>query len=324
MPLAPRCGTADGHSVAVHDVLRLLGPARVASTATLSRLVAPRTVGRWLATGRIVHLHPGWVTVPELVDDWTVRAYAAASYCGGPLSHWSALAVHGLGDEYTRLHVTVPAGARVRSSPQLRVHRSRLPFGLTTARGLVTTPVSRALVDSWGDAHSATAVRASPGLARAAVLRAVQRRRVQPAEVADELDRRPNLPGKAELHELLGLVAGGSHSELEIFGLRHILTVPGLPECRRQYRVDLRDGPVFLDAAWPDVLLAVELDGAAFHGSPAARERDLRRDAALAVLGWQTLRFSYRRATSDPAGCRAQIAEIYCRRLGDVPQADMR
>ncbi|MGY1914129.1 endonuclease domain-containing protein [Blastococcus sp. SYSU DS0973] len=92
-----------------------------------------------------------------------------------------------------------------------------------------------------------------------------------------------------------------------------------MPECRRQYRIALPDGPVFVDAAWPEVRLAVELDGAAFHGSEQARERDLRRDAALAVLGWQTLRFSYRRATSDPEGCRAQIAETYRRRLGVVP-----
>ncbi|MGY2066181.1 DUF559 domain-containing protein [Blastococcus sp. SYSU DS0619] len=308
----------------MHDVLELLGPTRVSSTAALSRFVAPRTIGRWLAAGRLVLLHPGWVTVPELVDDWTVRAHAAASYCGGPLSHWSALAVHGLGDEYTRLDVTVPPGSRVRSSRWLRVHRSRMPFGLATARGLVATPVSRALVDTWGDAHRATAMRASPGLARGAVLRAVQRRNVQPAQVAAELDRRPNLPGRAALHELLGLVAGGSHSELEIFGLREILTVPGLPECRRQHQVHLPDGPVLLDAAWPEVLLAVELDGAAFHSSEEARERDLRRDAALAVLGWQTLRFSYRRATSDPAGCRAQIARTYSRRLGNVPQEGIR
>ncbi|MGY1836257.1 DUF559 domain-containing protein [Blastococcus sp. SYSU DS0510] len=308
----------------MHDVLELLGPARASSTATLSQFVAPRTVGRWLAAGRLVLLHPGWVTVPELADDWTVRAYAAASYCGGPLSHWSALAAHGLGEEYTRLDVTVPPGSRVRSSRSLSVHRSRMPFGLATARGLVATPVSRALVDTWGDAHRATAMRASPGLARAAVLRAVQRRSVQPDQVAAELDRRPNLPGRAALDELLRLIAGGSRSELEIFGLQQILTIPGLPECRRQHRVFLPDGPVLLDAAWPDVLLAVELDGAAFHGSEEARERDLRRDAALAVLGWQTLRFSYRRATSDPAGCRAQIAGIYRRRLGNVPRADIR
>jgi len=55
------------------------------------------------------------------------------------------------------------------------------------------------------------------------------------------------------------------------------------------------------------VLLAVELDGAAWHGSREQRERDIRRDSLLATEGWQTLRFGYRRATADPDGCRRDI-----------------
>ncbi|WP_166509630.1 hypothetical protein [Blastococcus sp. TF02-8] len=124
----------------MHDVLELLGPTRVASTAFLAGRVAPRTVTRWLGTGQLVRLHPGWVTVPAFADDWTVRAHAATSYCGGPLSHCSALAVHGLVDEFTRLDVTVSSDSRIRSSRWLRVHRSGRPFGLTAARGLVVTP----------------------------------------------------------------------------------------------------------------------------------------------------------------------------------------
>ena len=56
--------------------------------------------------------------------------------------------------------MTVPPGCRVRPSRGLRIHRSRTPYGLSAVRGLVTTPVPRALVDTWGDAHRAKAVRA--------------------------------------------------------------------------------------------------------------------------------------------------------------------
>jgi very-short-patch-repair endonuclease len=185
-------------------------------------VVAPRTVTRWVAAGQLVRLHPGWVTVPDLADDRTVRAHAATGYAGGPLSHMSALAVHGVvADEVTRLDVTVPSASKVRTSRWLRVHRSRVP----------------------------------------------------PA--------------------------------------------------RRQHRVLLPDGPVLLDAAWPEVELAIELDGAAFHGSQEARERDLRRDAALAALGWLVIRFSYRRVTRDPAACRAQIAAADRSRLSVVPGPDI-
>jgi hypothetical protein len=285
----------------------------------LAARVSARSVSRWIATGRLVRLHPGWVTVPDLADDWTVRAHAAAGYAGGPLSHMSALAAHRAVDvEVTRLDVTVPGQRRVRSSRWLRVHRTRMSLTTVRARGLPATTLPRALVDTWGDAHRAGALRGYDGVARGAVLRAVRERQTSPVAVAAELGHRPELPGRAALTHLLALVAGGCQSELEVFGVQHVLRVPGLPRCEQQHRVVLPDGPVWLDAAWPEVKVAVELDGAAFHGSQRARERDLRRDAALAALGWIVLRFSYRRLTRQPEACQAQIAAVYRQRLGVV------
>ncbi|WP_164704510.1 DUF559 domain-containing protein [Blastococcus litoris] len=297
----------------MHDIATLLGPTRTASIAALAREVSPRSIGRWLETGRLVRLHPGWVTLPEWADDWSVRANAATSYAGGPLSHISALSVHGLVDDRGRqLHVLTPSHHRVRTTPWLRVHRSRLASGVVIARGLPATPLPRALIDTWADAHRRR--RGFASVARGAVLRATRERRVGTEELARELARRPELAGRTALVELLGLIAGGCQSELEIFGVRHVLDIPGLPPCRQQHEVRLSDRSVFLDAAWPEVKVAVELDGAAFHGSQEARERDLRRDAALTALGWVVLRFSYRRLTRDPEGCRAEILATYRRR----------
>ena len=101
--------------------------------------------------------------------------------------------------------------------------------------------------------------------------------------------------------------------------MRHVLALPGIPPCEQQHKILLPGGPVRLDAAWPEVKLAVELDGAAFHGSPEARERDLRRDAALAARGWLVLRFSYRRLLREREACRAEILAAYRRRVGVVP-----
>jgi hypothetical protein len=72
----------------------------------------------------------------------------------------------------------------------------------------------------------------------------------------------------------------GAQSHLEILGLRALVASAGLPRPVQQHRVLLPDGTVKLDAAWPEVKLAVEFDGAAFHTDPVARRRDLRRDAA--------------------------------------------
>jgi hypothetical protein len=306
--------------VPVHDLVRLLGPTRTGPIAALAAATSPRSVGRWITTGRLVRLHPGWVTATEFADDWTVRAHAATGYTGGPLSHMSALAVHGIVDNrVTRLDVTVTGRRRLRTSRWLRVHRTRLPLAVVRAEGLPTTTPARSLIDTWGDANRTGALRGFDSVARAACLRATRERAVTPGELTAELRLRPELPGRASLAELVGLIAGGCQSELEIFGVTHVLAVPGLPPVRQQHRLLLPGGPVFLDAAWPEVKLAVELDGAAFHGSPEARERDLRRDAALAVLGWLVLRFSYRQLTRHPERCRAQIAAAYRSRLSIAP-----
>jgi hypothetical protein len=268
----------------------------------------------------LVRLHPGWVTAPEFAEDWAVRAHAATRYTGGPLSHISALAVHGVIDnQVTRLDVTVTGDRKLRTSRWLRIHRTRARPLVMVAGGLPTTTPARSLVDTWGDAHRAKALRGFDSVARAACLRATRERLVTPADLTAELALRPELPGRASLVDLVTLIVGGCQSELEIFGVRHVLAIPGLPPCRQQHGVVLADGPVFLDAAWPEAKLAIELDGAAFHGSREARERDLRRDAALAALGWVVLRFSYRQLTRHPNRCRAQIAAAYRTRLSVAP-----
>jgi hypothetical protein len=308
--------------VRVHDLAGLLGPTRTASTAALCRAADPRTIRRWLAAGRLTLLHPGWVTLPQFADDGTVRAHAATGYTGGLLSHMSTLAVHGVVDnEVTRLDLTVPVAFRIRSSRWLRVHRSSRPPVLTVARGLPATDIARSLVDTWGEAHRGRAMRGFDGVARNAVLRATRERRATPSELETELLAVPRLPGRAALVELLAEVRAGAQSHLEILGVRALLVTPGLPRPQQQYRVVLPDGPVHLDAAWPEVRLAVEFDGAAFHTDPVARQRDLRRDAALAALGWVVLRFTFEDVAARPGQCAAQILAVYRQREIDVLQA---
>ncbi|MQA34097.1 uncharacterized protein DUF559 [Modestobacter roseus] len=300
----------------MHALPELLGPTRTSSIADLTERASSRSVGRWLAGGRLVRLHPGWVTAPGWADDWTVRAHAAVGYTGGVLSHRSALAVHGALDHRPRrLDVTVGTDRRLRSTAGLAVHRGALPRSLIVS-GLPATTLARALVDSWAGAHRRSAGPALIAEARAALLRSARERAISTAALGLELDRRPELPGRSGLVQLIALLERGCQSELEVFGVLHVLSVPGLPGCVQQYRVRLPDGRrVYLDAAWPGVKLAIELDGAAFHGGREQRERDLTRDAALAARGWLVLRFSHARLTREPAECQAEIAAVYQQRL---------
>jgi len=61
---------------------------------------------------------------------------------------------------------------------------------------------------------------------------------------------------------------------------------------------------VYLDVAYEAEMVAVELDGSAYHGD---RDRDSRRDIALAALGWLTLRFSHRRLHNETEPVRREL-----------------
>lgn len=302
----------------MHDLIALLGPIRTTPEDFLARETSARSVERWLSSGRLVRLHPGWVTLPEWAGDWTVRAHAATGYTGGLLSHTSALVVHGIVDRpRLRLDVTVRNHDRLRSSSRLRIHRSRRPGGVTVARGLGATSLPRALVDTWGDAHRGRRSHRYVSLARDCVLRATRERLVTVPDVEAELPAVPRLPGLASLREMLGDVAAGSQSHLEIIGLR-ALAAAGLPPPVQQYGIALGHRTLHLDAAWPEIRLAVEFDGASYHAERDAWQRDLRRDAALAALGWLVLRFSYADITERTAFCAAQVAAVYRQRCRDV------
>lgn len=181
--------------------------------------------------------------------------------------------------------------------------------------------MARALVDAWGDAHRSPASRRHVDLARSAVFRAARERRVEVPDVEAELVHVPHLPGLAALRELLGHVRAGSHSHLELVGVRALLAA-GLPPPQRQHEIRLAAGRLHVDLAWPEVKLAVEFDGAAYHSGRDDWQRDLRRDAALVTLGWVVLRFSYADISERPARCVAQIAAAYRQRLHGVPGAD--
>lgn len=300
----------------VVDLRDLLGADGVARIPDVVARSSATSVSRWIRTGRLARPLPHVVVLPEDAGRWRTRAVAAVLSTGGVLSHGSALALWGLAAPVGPLHVSIDDRRRAKAPVEwLTVHRVT---GLASRRrgGLPVTPPPRSVVDAWGTAHGSSGSSAGREGARAAVISAYQRGLVTARELRRELVRRPELPGRAGLFELLGLVAAGARSELEIWGMLHVTDVPGLPSCRRQHRVLLPHGHADLDVAWPEARLAVELDGAAFHGSPEQRERDLRKDAALAARGWLVLRFSYRRLTREPDACRAEIAAVYRSRVG--------
>ncbi|WP_448624633.1 DUF559 domain-containing protein [Geodermatophilus sp. URMC 64] len=295
-----------------HDVASVVGPGGWADRATLTARVNRKTVDVWTAAGKLVRLEQGVYATAASAGDWRMRVEAAVGSRRGVASHATALAVWGLlPPPPGPVHVTVAGSRSGRGSPSVALHRTQeLDDAIRRVDGLPVTCVERAIVDTWG--RPGPVPRAA---VRAAAITAVRRRMCSIRDLQYELARRPQLSARAALADLFQLLADGCRSELEIWGCLQVLGGPGMPAFVQQRQVVVAGERYFLDAAYDEVLLAVEMDGAAWHGSRKQREHDIRRDALLATIGWQTLRFSYARMTTTPDACRRDIRATYAARL---------
>jgi len=67
-------------------------------------------------------------------------------------------------------------------------------------------------------------------------------------------------------------------------------------------------GPYKIDLAFPDVKVAIEIDGWAWHVDQDRFVGDRRKQNALVRAGWTVLRFTWHDLTRTPGAVVAQIA----------------
>ncbi|CCG01701.1 DUF559 domain-containing protein [Blastococcus saxobsidens] len=244
-------------------------------------------------------------------DVTTLRAALLHAGPAAALSHTTALAVWGLRELDRPLHLTVDQSVKRAGAPGLLVHR-RLRFDPASTqcvqrRGLLVTALPRTVIDSW------------PLLPlperRPLALDLSNRGLVTAKNLSEALAERPNVAGRRGLRQAIDLIADGCRSELEAHGVLNVFRHRSLPPSVGQYQVQLPTHRIRLDRAWPEVKLAVELDGAQHHTAPSDRRKDLARDRELAALGWIVLRFTYADVLRDPEGVRATVLEVYRARL---------
>ncbi len=295
------------------DVDAVVGPRGWATRTELLRTVSARTLSTWVTGGRLVRLAPAVLATPSAARRWPVRVAAALAGRDAVASHGTALALWELlPPPAGPLHLTVGDSRSSRGWSGVVLHRNAGALAdRRRAEGLPVTSVERAVVDAWGSAGPP-----SRDEVRAAAITAVRQRLCRPADLAYELGLSTRLRGRADLAGLVALLADGCRSELEIWGCLHVLRAPGMPAFTQQRRVVVGRETFFLDAAYDDAMLAVEMDGAAWHGSSRQRESDIRRDSLLATVGWQTLRYGYRRLTAEPDACRRDVLAVYRARRG--------
>ncbi len=84
--------------------------------------------------------------------------------------------------------------------------------------------------------------------------------------------------------------------------------------CRRhrlpQPEVNVTIKRTVVDFLWRDQALIVEVDGWESHRTRSAFEEDRARDARLAVLGYEVVRFTWRQVTDTAAGVAKTIRAL--------------
>jgi len=185
-----------------------------------------------------------------------------------------------------RLEITIEAPRRLQHDAVI-VHRTgELPrLDRAVEDGIRVTSVARTLVDLAGVLETNSL--------EFPLEDALRRKLTTRDEILARVDALggSGRVGGGRLRSLLGSGedAGrpsGSPPEIE---LRRLLIRAGLPEPVGQHAVRAGTFTAFLDLAYPELMIGIEYDGERWHSGRVARQRDLRRDHALAALGWLVL-----------------------------------
>lgn len=292
--------------------------ARLASTqhglveraAVLAAGVTASTLQRWLKAGRLQVAHPGVYRLAGAPVTWAQQVLAAvlASGVRAAASHRSAARLWGLLDGDEVVEISVPR-RQVRHLRGVVVHRSLdLASAPAVARSRIpTTDPMRTLIDLGAVVGAAQVEQAFNRALETRLLTApaVQRR-------LDLLGRRGRV-GAGVLRSVLddrALGAEQSDSELEC-RMASVLRRGGLPPAVFQYEVR-HDGCFVarIDFAYPDLRLAIEVDGFEKHSTPAAFQSDLDRQNRLVELGWNVLRFTWNDVVRRPAVVAGRLERV--------------
>lgn len=304
----------------MNEYLRTLVQRRVGvvtrSTALAS--VPHHVLEHALGRRQLVPLFPSVYVDPARVAEPRTRMRAAICHAGpdAALSHVTALGVWRLpgGTLDGPVHVLVPATKLSRGSPGLVVHRRRgfsaASSGVVNRAGLPTCRVEQSVVDSWP--------LLDPDTRRAAVIAAVSDRLTTPSRLLRAIGDNLNVRHRPELIRLVTLLGLGCRSELELWGYDHIFAGPDMPRIERNVSVRIGGRRIYLDGYCPEARVNFELDGAKWHTSARDRERDARRDAALAAMGIMVVRFTHDQLVGSPDLVRSQIRAIVAARLHET------
>jgi hypothetical protein len=267
----------------------------------------------WAVAGRLHRVHRGVYAVGHRQLTWYSRCWAAvlaaepdqAAPWRAVGSHYSAAYLWGL-LRFTPdvMHVTAPT--RRRAKRKFRVHFSSILAEEDRGfrEGIPVTAVPRTLLD--------LAIRARPEQIERYLERAEDRELLDVGAVEDVLARAGGHRGWGRLARALAIYRPDpafTRSRYERHFRRAVKAV-GLPDPSMNFNV----AGFELDAYWPDLRFAVELDLFETHGSRAAFERDRLRQEELKLLGIESIRITAPRFKRERKAVLRNLATLLERR----------
>jgi hypothetical protein len=239
-------------------------------------------------------------------------AYLAAVLAAGAsarASHRAAARLWEMTPFEQKPEITLVTSERVRLTG-VRVHRTITPLSEPDSRrGVPTTTAAETLLDLGGVLPL--------DKVRDALDRGIAHKVLTPMSALAELNRRggTGVRGTAHLRALLddaGLTGSHRPSELEA-KTRRLIQKAGLPQPRCELIVG-NNGEYRLDFCWPELLLAIEVDGWMYHSSFAAFHGNKTRKNSLVIDGYSILEYTWKHVTQTPSTVMREISAAYSAR----------
>lgn len=256
-------------------------------------------IARRIRSGQWTRSRRGVIVIGAIAPTWEQRVMAAclAAGDGAFASNRTAGRHWGLITRSGRIQL-LTGDERVLALDGVRAHRTLIlpPMDRAVHQGIPVTSIARTLVDL------------SVGQDQVIVGRwlddAMRRLALDVREVRSCIARLVG-PGRAHPTSLIGALgerwAGydPGDSALEARALLAIARA-GLPIPEQQHAVRRPDGrAAYVDLAYPDQMVAIELDGYEHHRSRTAFDHDRARANDLTLLGWRVYRFTWTMSDED-------------------------
>ena len=251
---------------------------------------------RWLArTGEMVRLLPGTFTTAELAEEHLIRALAARAHLPGAVLIGRSAAMFTGWPDLTPdvLTAAIPRHARTpRNYPRYRWTQRQIdPAWVIRPGGVACTN------------QFLTAVDLIPELGGQPVDDVLRRHRDRGASALQQLwaafRAHPGRPGNTIRRQILEDSRDRPWSEAERLAHR-LLREAGLTGFQTNFAVCIDGSNFYLDVAFPELRLGIELNGFERHSQRQVFEQDHPRRNSVNLDGWLLLEFTWRMITDHP------------------------